>query len=65
MCSKNVYSIVHQNKKYRKIFNHSKKIDGGFDLYGTFAAKTDEFFFKKNLHLCLVFLMYLMITLDV
>ena len=48
MCSKNVYSIVHQNKKYRKIFNHSKKIDGGFDLYGTFAAKTDEFFFKKT-----------------
>ena len=48
MCSKNVYSIVHQNKKYRKIFNHSKKIDGGFDLYGTFAAKTDEFFLKKT-----------------
>lgn len=44
MCSKNVYSIVHRNKKYRKIFNHSKKIDGGFDLYGAFAAKTDDFF---------------------
>lgn len=44
MCSKGFYKIVHQNKKYKKIFIHSRKIVGGVNLNETFVARTRDFF---------------------
>ena len=48
MCSKGFYYIVHQYKKYKKRFDHSKRMVSGVDICETFPSNPDNFFKKVS-----------------